>query len=225
MFLFTHLVFADSVKNFLNIRDEKSFYLGAIIPDIRYFADIPRERTHITLDDLNKAAGLVGKRSDFVKGYKVHLLVDELTRKNNYYQKIADQFPSLIQKRISPVIAVILTEIYFLENYGDISKFLISDRYPSMLQKLDISPTDFKVFYQSVQKVLKNPSWERMEERFFENEKLRNNPNSNLYRRTGKTIIENRFLKKFLQERSKGVIDNFLNDFVLEVRSKIQSIN
>ena len=52
---------------------EQKFLLGSLFPDIRYIADIPREKTHergITIDDIKNA------ETSFLAGCKLHSFID-----------------------------------------------------------------------------------------------------------------------------------------------------
>ena len=52
MLLYTHVVTALKVKSLLSldIDDLGSYLLGAILPDTRYLAGLPRGKTHLEMD-------------------------------------------------------------------------------------------------------------------------------------------------------------------------------
>jgi len=73
----SHVVYGEKVKDlFLKDRviDEKKFYIGTLFPDIRYLAQISREKTHIE-NPVSEA--LSGIENDFELGVYVHSLVDK----------------------------------------------------------------------------------------------------------------------------------------------------
>jgi len=61
-----------------NEEEKRAFMVGTIFPDIRYIANIPREKTHeyhLTIQEIRET------RDPFIKGMRVHAFVDE-TREN-----------------------------------------------------------------------------------------------------------------------------------------------
>jgi hypothetical protein len=83
----THIYIAQRLESDLNVEDPEKYYLGSSIPDVRYFAGIPREQTHFPRKRIRSVFG--GKADiSFLKGYDVHLGLDEYTEKTKIYRKV-----------------------------------------------------------------------------------------------------------------------------------------
>lgn len=87
---YSHLALAKACLPRLKIQDEAAYYLGALAPDLRYQAGISRVSSHIKLDDfLQQIQDYPDVKPDFVSGYLVHLICDEMWYSpylRNFYQ-------------------------------------------------------------------------------------------------------------------------------------------
>jgi hypothetical protein len=114
---YAHFVLAERVVREANIpvADRAEYYVGAFYPDVRYFTKQPREKYHFAVEKLRpyELAGDVSK--DFLLGYKVHLLVDEVWELPKLKQMYLQAFPSLIRKRMTRGLQALAFEMYCLE--------------------------------------------------------------------------------------------------------------
>mgnify|MGYP002780832141 CR=1 FL=1 len=106
-----HMPFFEAYK----IVDKSEYYVGAFYPDIRSFTKQPREKYHFAVEKL-RPYELVGDVSkDFLLGYKVHLLIDEVWELPELKQMYSQAFPSLIRKRMTRGLQALAFEMYCLE--------------------------------------------------------------------------------------------------------------
>lgn len=112
MLFFSHAVIADELIWLFEPKERGNFYFGAIFPDIRYYLDIPREKTHFDLDYIIKLRRSFPGASSFIDGYFLHCLIDkyDLTQivKDNFWYK-------LIKRWLPSYFIPVLIEFYFLD--------------------------------------------------------------------------------------------------------------
>jgi hypothetical protein len=113
---YAHFVLTERVAREANlpITDKAEYCVGAFYPDIRYFTKQPREKYHFAVEKLKpyELAGNVSK--DFLFGYKVHLLIDEVWEYPELKQMYYQVFPSLIRKRMTRGLQALAFEMYCL---------------------------------------------------------------------------------------------------------------
>jgi hypothetical protein len=114
---YAHFVLAERVAREANlsITDKSEYYVGAFYPDIRYFTKQPREKYHFAVEKLNPYELANNVPKDFLLGYKVHLLIDEVWENPELKQMYYDAFPSLIRKRMTRGLQALAFEMYCLE--------------------------------------------------------------------------------------------------------------
>jgi hypothetical protein len=98
----------------LPINNSSEYYLGAFMPDIRYFTKEPREKYHFPVEKLEPyfEDGIVSL--DFLLGYKVHLLIDEVWEYPEIKDNYKNNFPSLIRSRMSRGLQALAFELFCL---------------------------------------------------------------------------------------------------------------
>ncbi len=94
----THIVLADKVfdKYFFD-KDRKEFFIGTSFPDIRYYDNLDREKTH--QDGLSIEE--IVKESSFLAGMHFHSFVDE--KWGNFYRRLEDHQLYLEPLQVSAV--------------------------------------------------------------------------------------------------------------------------
>ncbi|MBU2036835.1 hypothetical protein KJ866_01325 [Patescibacteria group bacterium] len=96
----THIVLADKVfDKYFSDKDRKAFFVGTSFPDIRYYDNLDREKTH--QDGLNIER--IGKESSFLAGMHFHAFVDE--KWGDFYQWL-EEHPFYIEPHQVSVVAL-----------------------------------------------------------------------------------------------------------------------
>ena len=149
---YTHLAVATALSSQLPIRHTKEYFIGALIPDIRYFADVPRERTHFSADLIPSYIDQAS--SSFLLGYMVHLLLDEVwpTLEEQY----RDHFPSFVRGNLSGNRCQIAYEVYCLKQQP--IQLKLSPTHNQMLEELGVSAENVCLAAEVMQEYLDTPS-------------------------------------------------------------------
>jgi hypothetical protein len=114
---YAHFVLAERVAQEANlpITDKAEYYIGAFYPDIRYFTKQPREKYHFAVDKLKPYELANNVPKDFLLGYKVHLLIDEVWEYPELKEVYKQAFPVLIRSRMTRGLQALAFEMYCLE--------------------------------------------------------------------------------------------------------------
>jgi hypothetical protein len=133
---YAHLALSQRCLGFLDVEDLNDFYLGAFMPDIRYFTKQPRAMYHFSLEKADELAhdGAVSK--SFVLGYKTHLLLDQFWGKSELKQQYQAAFPFFLRHRMSPRFLEVALEIYCLDQDPIAIRLIAAEN--SMTQALGI---------------------------------------------------------------------------------------
>ena len=71
----THIALTEKIfNNIFHNYDKKEFIIGTSFPDIRYLGTIDREKTHLSVNNLEN----INDKSSFISGMKFHALVDKV---------------------------------------------------------------------------------------------------------------------------------------------------
>ena len=211
MLLLSHLYLAKETIDNFKISNKKEYYLGSILPDIRYFVDIPRKNTHFAVNELNNK--LIGVNNDFLNGYKVHLLSDKFIHEFELYIKIKKCFPLLINKIVKPSIVNVFLDMYFLEKLKQETKLEISNNYSEMFNNLGISKENFNKFYSSTSKIISTLSINTITQEVFNNNNLKSNWKVRYYLKLSQIVLGSNFLKKYIIKKIGLVVKDFLVQF------------
>ena len=151
---YAHIVLAHKLVSHMQPENIKDYYLGAIIPDVRYIASIKRKQTHIPLEQIVAFHTQYPELDSFIKGYMVHCMIDMLDLPQYAWQK----FPlSVFKKRLPNAFAPVLIEFYYLEN-ANISVELTTTSN-KMLHDLNINPNDVSTMATQLNTFLAAPSF------------------------------------------------------------------
>lgn len=140
------------------IQAPAEYYLGAFMPDIRYFTKLSREKYHFPTSKLEPYRHLDDISKDFLLGYEVHLLIDEVWEypdiKEAYYQA----FPPLVRQRMTRGLQALAFEMYCLKQPVEIVKLRpIENR---LTRALDIKHSDITWSVVAMQRYLDNHNLE-----------------------------------------------------------------
>ena len=85
---YSHIVIASKVEQQVAPVNASEYYWGAIAPDIRYLAGIPRHQTHISHQAIVVLIAQYPHLKSFLQGYLVHCLSDEIPLGEIFYQHL-----------------------------------------------------------------------------------------------------------------------------------------
>lgn len=146
---YSHYALAAKLESILQPEDSNEYYWGAVAPDIRYLANLPRDRTHLEPDRIKELASCCPHLRSFLTGYHVHILIDQI----DVSKVLSAAFPlSLFKKalrRITPQQMVMLVEMVSLQT-GASGKPLSGD-HNQVLADLGITPEQTRVYHRSLQ--------------------------------------------------------------------------
>lgn len=158
MFTYTHFILASRLATYIKPTSMEDYFLGAMVPDIRYLSKIPREQTHLPLDVLIQQFAAYPEQHSFLAGYFVHCLIDDL--ESNLNRKLLRRFPLIIFKPfLRTRYAAVLLELYFIESTIEIGQ-VCGERNP-VLADLGIPQQDVAQFALYTNQLIRAPSFER----------------------------------------------------------------
>lgn len=113
---YSHYVLAQAVaqQGNLQLQNKSDYYVGAFYPDIRYFTGLPRERYHFPTEQLEPYKSNPSVTPDFLLGYEVHLLIDEIWEYPEVKRAYDEAFPRLIRKRMTRGLQALAFELFCL---------------------------------------------------------------------------------------------------------------
>ncbi len=155
MYIYTHLVVASQVEPVLKPPDRQAYYLGAVVPDFRYMAGLPRSRTHLPLAEIAAWFARYPDLHSFILGYLVHCALDELHARSILVRK-----PPLAYARplIRLKMAHTLLETHYIEN--TILMISLPEHGNPILEGLGIGEPLVQKFSGWVNHFLQAPSFE-----------------------------------------------------------------
>jgi hypothetical protein len=134
---YAHLALSQRCLGPLDVHNLNDFYLGAFMPDIRYFTKQPRARYHFALERADELARGGTVSESFVLGYKTHLLLDQLWGKAELKQQYRAAFPFFLRHRMSPRMLEVALEMYSLDQHPITIRLSAAEN--SMTQALGIT--------------------------------------------------------------------------------------
>lgn len=154
MNLYSHLVLARTVEPILCPEDPAEYYWGAIIPDIRYLAGMPRSQTHLPLEEIDRLMHRFTHLRDFLLGFRAHCLIDKI----DVSTAVGGQFPlSLARARFSPQMLTMMVEYYYVRT-GRFAQ-LVSGKYNDALISLGIEPDQCAAFAGAANQYIASPTF------------------------------------------------------------------
>jgi hypothetical protein len=191
---YTHLTIAKKLEPQLQPEKPQDYYLGAVLPDIRYYSKILREQTHISIDRVGELATHHPQLQSFATGYTVHLLTDQFASLTNI---IFRRFPfNLLKRKLPSYLAPILIECYYLET-GILRDIQISESSNEALDSLGIKKEDVTAFAKLLNRFLATPSF-ALGLTTLQNLGMLNRSGVEKQIKAAQTIQDNRLIKKLL---------------------------
>jgi hypothetical protein len=206
--IYTHIVLAHALEPRLRPPDLPAYYLGAIIPDVRYLAGARRQHTHLTAVQLLDYKQRYPHLESFILGYLVHIEIDLIDLSRVLFQHT-------LLKRLNSSrklqLAGVLIESHYLE-HARVEPPLAEDSN-AMLADLGIHPDHVRQYARGARQFLKNPSFQAelvalQDAQVLENQRMR------VYLRLAQVFEGSRLLRKVL----------FRNIPTAEVAAKLPSV-
>jgi hypothetical protein len=192
MYPYSHLVVASWVEALLCPANREEYYLGAVIPDVRYYCRLPRRRTHLPAERIAGLAARYPHLQSFALGYMFHCAADDL------------RLPQLALRRLplGPLRGVlpgpaaqVLLEFYFMER-AHVRQHL-AEGSNEILAGLGITDADVGAFARELNRFLAAPSY-TAGLALARNLGLLNHPRAARYLRIARQLGRRRPLRRFL---------------------------
>lgn len=105
---YSHLVIASKLEPLVNPENAQEYYWGAIAPDIRYLAAMPRKQTHVPCQRIVGFISQYPHLKSFLQGYLVHCLSDEIDLGQVFFR----HFPfSILRSKMSRQRMAVILEL------------------------------------------------------------------------------------------------------------------
>ncbi len=150
---YSHIIVASELETYLRPEDPQAYYWGAVAPDIRYLADMPRQQTHVPSAVIGEYMVQHPNLKAFLQGYLVHCLTDEIDLEAIFYRRFPLNF---LKGRLSSRQITVLLELFYLQSVT-LKKTLLSD-YNLVLAELGIEEAQSARFGLVVTRYLSSPS-------------------------------------------------------------------
>ena len=174
---YSHYVLAQAIANEGNlpIKNRAEYLVGAFMPDIRYFTQQPREKYHFPVERLEPYFQ-TDTSADYLLGYKVHLLIDEVWEYPELKEAYKKAFPPLIRQRMTRGLQALAFELYCLKQPVDVVG--LKPIQNDLTKALEISSLDIERAVASMRRYLEHHNLEAAltmakETRLFPEHRLR----------------------------------------------------
>jgi len=153
LLFYSHLITSSIIKNKIEISDFNAYYFGTVFPDIRYLLKLPRHYTHLPSDEVLDYITEFEKDKNFLIGYYLHCVLDEL----DLPALISGKIPAkLLQGILSHKVKTVLLEYYFRDNYpSDIEILPVAN---GITEELNISRESLVNYVDLLNQYLKTDS-------------------------------------------------------------------
>ena len=150
---YSHYVLAQAIakEGNLPIKDQTEYLVGAFMPDIRYFTQQPREKYHFPVERLEPYFQ-TDTLADYLLGYKVHLLIDEVWEYPELKEVYKKAFPPLIRRRMTRGLQALAFEMYCLKKPVDVVE--LKPIQNDLTKALEIPTSDVEWAVASMQRYL-----------------------------------------------------------------------
>lgn len=151
---FAHFALAQQIAQEakLSITNWPNYYVGAFMPDIRYFTKQPRDKYHFDIEKLEPYFDSPLDTNDFLLGYKVHLIIDEVWEYPELKVLYKNSFPRLIRNRMTRGLQALAFEMYCLKQA--IEPISIRPVSNQLTKDLDISTETIAWSVKSMQRYI-----------------------------------------------------------------------
>jgi hypothetical protein len=153
---YSHYLLASRAAPFIRPAQPAEYYLGSIIPDVRYLAGMRREQTHISRERIEEYRSTYPHLSSFLQGFQVHCLIDEI----DIAGLVSSAFPlnllRLLRKGFSQQQITVLVELYFMRSAR--MDWHIAENHNEVLTDLGITPSQTRTYLEAMKAYLPSPS-------------------------------------------------------------------
>jgi hypothetical protein len=150
---YSHLVIAAKLAAQLQPENRQAYYWGAIAPDMRYLAAMPRRQTHIPARRILEFGEKYPDLEPFLQGYLVHCLSDEVDLADVFFRHLPF---SVLRNRLSHRHLAVILELYHFER--DSVNGPIAGAHNQVLQELGLDASVSASFSQSVSQYVTSSS-------------------------------------------------------------------
>lgn len=157
---YSHIVLAERIARAANlpITDKAEYYVGAFYPDMRYFTKQPREKYHFPIEKLEPYELANDGAKDFLLGYKVHLLIDEVWEYPELKIAYKQSFPRIVRSRMTRGLQALAFEMYCLEQ--PIEPVKLKPVENSLTRDLGVQNSEITFAINTIQKYMNDRSLE-----------------------------------------------------------------
>jgi hypothetical protein len=150
---------ASKLKSYIKPDDSGGYYLGAVIPDIRYLAKMRREQTHFGQAQIQKFISCYPYLESFLLGFRVHCLLDEI----DFTHVVSSTFPlnminRILHKNLTQQQTAILIELFYIQTTH--MDWEIKENHNEVLADLGITPSQTQTYLGAMKEYLASPSFE-----------------------------------------------------------------
>lgn len=150
---YSHCVLAQAIaeQGKLPIRNTSDYLVAAFMPDIRYFTREARSKYHFSVEALEPYRE-TDTSSDYLLGYQVHLLIDEVWEYPELKEAYKNAFPHLIRGRMTRGLQALAFEMYCLTR--PITSIALEATENDLTRALGISDIDLEQAVDSMQRYI-----------------------------------------------------------------------
>ncbi len=197
MLLYTHIITARRISDILGLelKNSEAYLLGAILPDIRYLAGLPREQTHLPLEQFMAIARQCpASERDLLTGYLVHLIADEFAQAD-LRAMMFPLLPGSMRRHIKVGVLNIMLEIGY--RHQTCGALLFSREARCLGRHLALPEEQVVGMVEQVEGYLSDPSLEETM-KTLGSSSLNSNRNIRFYLRVGRTLYQMKFIRRFI---------------------------
>jgi hypothetical protein len=211
---YSHYLLASKAAPFIQPARLDEYYLGSIIPDIRYLAGMRREQTHLSRAKIREYRVTYPHLDSFLRGYQVHCLIDEIE-----LAKVASAtFPFnllkwVLRKNLSQQQITVLVELYYMQSTH--MDWQIKEDHNEVMTDLGITPAQTETYLDAMKEYLPAPSFETALSCFQKIGYPTKSSRSEKYLQAYQSLERNRLLKRVLLLAIKNVhLDQVVVNYV-----------
>ncbi len=159
MNLYTHAVLANHLLPLVRPADSAAYLWGAVAPDIRYLAGMPRAQTHLPLEKIDTWREQFPGCASFIQGYRVHLLIDQVDPLEAICASLPLRlFRPVLVKRLRSRMAAVAIELYYHRTQPQ--GIALAGSHNPVLDSLGITPQQSAEFASVLAGYLPAPSFQ-----------------------------------------------------------------
>ena len=214
MFLYTHLALAHLLTTKIQVKELGDYFLGSVIPDIRYFLGRDRFWTHISLKEVDQISGPTDEAS-FETGYKVHLAIDKMCEERKTLRDLRASFPQFLARRLNRPLLNAIPDIYYMVHH----RFQICSPTKfdfTLTNRLGIKPEQVKFIYRIYEDLFTNPTPKR-EVELLERSRLLSGRRAKMWKTIGLIGLRVPGVEGLIVARARETLAKFEEEVLNEV--------